>query len=835
MPAYSSPDLPVPFDALPHSKLFLPGPQPPPRPNTDPRCNIAPHCIKGLPRVSSTLVRSAWEYHLKDYPDKTFVDSIMHIIDFGADIGFSGTHYEQSCRNLRSAIEFPESVSKAITTLVISQHALGPFPAPPYLNFRCSPLGSVTRPRKPLKRRLIHHLSWPHGTSVNDGIADAEGRIHYEAFDQAVSAIAKFGKGTLLAKLDLKEAFHHIPVRPADWPLLGFQWQGAFYHAIVLTFGLKSAPYIFNLFAEALHWIIQRHIPGNLKHYLDDFLPIFPPSTSFVLANQAIDWIQALGNQLGLCFQDEKTLRPSTQVEFLGLDLDTIAMEARLPDDKLLYLRDTLLEWLDRRSCSLLDLQQLVGYLQFCSQVIPHSRAFLRRLINFSCSFTSPYTTRHIPNYVRSEIRWWHTYAFLWNGVHLIAQHHDSVHVFTDASGKKGLGGIFGTEWFSSRVPRRFRERDIQFKELYAVLQAILRWGHKWVDKHVVFHIDNQVDVRALENDTNRSPHVMTVLRMIVMLAAQLKFSYSSSWLSSSANALADCASRFMYTSLFSLAPHLHRQPTSPHPQTVGIRRMLMSQGLQHSGCGTASLPAHASRIPPGSAHSSNLSLPTPTSDKPPAPSCLQVPLPSSNGLHTLVPVAFSPRQLSLISPTSAPCMLTTTSLSKHVSHRSFGGWSAVSKGIWGKRAGNLSYPLHSLSSDSWSPSTQHHPASVISTTPPPSVLQSLRSYDVVNSRSSEHRPSTRPSTSRGAARVSTPHSNLPAILCSPSPHLRLTHSGKAPLYISQLPQDPPHAPSLASSSFTLKTPDHWSHPYSWGMTAPPSSTPTSFSGCVRT
>ena len=72
---------------------------------------------------------------------------------------------------------------------------------------------------------------------------------------------------------------------------------------------------------------------------------------------------------MGLCFQDEKTVRPATQVKFLGLNLDTMAMEAQLPADKLLYLCDILLEWLGHCSCSLLDLQQLVGYLQFCSQV----------------------------------------------------------------------------------------------------------------------------------------------------------------------------------------------------------------------------------------------------------------------------------------------------------------------------------------------------------------------------------------------------------------------------------------------------------------------------------
>ena len=94
---------------------------------------------------------------------------------------------------------------------------------------------------------------------MNDGIPDSEGHIHYEAFNQAIAAVASSGCGTLLAKLDLKEAFHHIPMRPADWPLLGFTWQGSFYHAIILIFGIKSAPYIFNLFAEVLHWIIQRH------------------------------------------------------------------------------------------------------------------------------------------------------------------------------------------------------------------------------------------------------------------------------------------------------------------------------------------------------------------------------------------------------------------------------------------------------------------------------------------------------------------------------------------------------------------------------------------------
>jgi hypothetical protein len=60
-----------------------------------------------------------------------------------------------------------------------------------------------------------------------------------------------------MVKLDLKDAFRHIPVQACDWGLLSFDWGCEFYFMLVLASGLKTAPYIFNLFTEALHWIIK--------------------------------------------------------------------------------------------------------------------------------------------------------------------------------------------------------------------------------------------------------------------------------------------------------------------------------------------------------------------------------------------------------------------------------------------------------------------------------------------------------------------------------------------------------------------------------------------------
>jgi hypothetical protein len=43
-------------------------------------------------------------------------------------------------------------------------------------------LGVIGRKRKPGKLRMINHLSWPRGSSVNDGIPDVEVHISFDMF-----------------------------------------------------------------------------------------------------------------------------------------------------------------------------------------------------------------------------------------------------------------------------------------------------------------------------------------------------------------------------------------------------------------------------------------------------------------------------------------------------------------------------------------------------------------------------------------------------------------------------------------------------------------------------
>src|SRR5882724_11724011 len=256
--------------------IFPAGKNPPIRPNTNLCCNRLAMCPPGLPKAKSPMIREAWDLFLADYPDREFVNDLLNIIDVGASIGHSGPQISQSCKNLRSAIDHHDVISKEVNSLLIEGHIHGPFMEPPLPYFHCSPIGTSTCKRDP-KICVFNHYSWPEIGSVNSQMADKEGSITYGSFTSVAAALKESGRGSLMAKLDLKDAYRHMPVRSTDWNLLGFHWMGKFYYPIVLMFGGKSAPYIFNLFAEALHWIIQKHIPARLRHYLDDFLPIFKP------------------------------------------------------------------------------------------------------------------------------------------------------------------------------------------------------------------------------------------------------------------------------------------------------------------------------------------------------------------------------------------------------------------------------------------------------------------------------------------------------------------------------------------------------------------------------
>ena len=105
-------------------------------------------------------------------------------------------------QNLKSAKDNPTSVTEKLSKELTAGRIVGPFDVPPFHPFRVSPLGIISK-KSPGEFRLIHHLSYPAGSSVNDGIPKELATVRYATIDDAIRLIKSLGKGCFLAKTDI--------------------------------------------------------------------------------------------------------------------------------------------------------------------------------------------------------------------------------------------------------------------------------------------------------------------------------------------------------------------------------------------------------------------------------------------------------------------------------------------------------------------------------------------------------------------------------------------------------------------------------------------------------
>ena len=114
---------------------------------------------------------------------------------------------------------------------------------------------------------------------------------------------------------------------------------------------------------------------SHIVKVLDDFLFI---NDSYSLRKIDLDNFTDLCQYLKVPLAHRKTEGPSQCLTFLGIELDTKSMMARLPLDKLKAYSDYMTEMLSRNKCTLRELKSILGKLQFSTSVLPTGKSFLR-------------------------------------------------------------------------------------------------------------------------------------------------------------------------------------------------------------------------------------------------------------------------------------------------------------------------------------------------------------------------------------------------------------------------------------------------------------------------
>lgn len=143
--------------------------------------------------------------------------------------------------------------------------------------------------------------------SINHNIPKDLCTVQYQSVETAINIIRQLGRGALLAKTDLENAYKQIPIHPDDFELLEFMVDNMYYYDKTLPFGLSYSCNLFEKFSSALQWILETKFSViHCVHILDDFLFLSEPHSS--TCNSALLAFYQLSNDICLPVKSEKKL-----------------------------------------------------------------------------------------------------------------------------------------------------------------------------------------------------------------------------------------------------------------------------------------------------------------------------------------------------------------------------------------------------------------------------------------------------------------------------------------------------------------------------------------------
>ena len=537
-------------------------------------CRTPPSPVALPPHLSSIntpLSVQAWQQQLQGHPDKAFYQYLLNGFRQGFRIGYDYAHHtcRASSRNMSSALENPTVVDEYLAKEKELGRVVGPI-TPGSVQLQINRFGVIPKSSQPGKWRLIVDLSHPAGYSINDGIEPELCTLSYASVDDAVATILRFGRGTILAKLDLESAYRILPIHPDDRMLLGMEWKGNWYVDTALPFGLRSAPKIFTAMADGLLWIMAANGVQSALHYLDDYIFFGHPGSSE--CEEFLRTALSLCQLLGVPVSVKKLEGPATIIVFLGIELDTVALEMRLPGDKLQRLRSIIRAWQEKKSCKKRDLLSLIGHLQHACKVVRYGRSFLRRMINLSMQVKELHHHIRLNASFRSDLLWWATFLPVWNGVSMMSApsrtRYDALLV-SDASGNWGCGAYTTAgEWFQFQWPTAWGSVHITIKELLPIVFSCALWGARWKGKTVKCQCDNAAVVAIINSGKSKDDRAMHLMRCLTFYLAQFSVNIYAEHIPGITNIAADALSRDNLPLFRQQVRHATQSPT-PIPQEL--------------------------------------------------------------------------------------------------------------------------------------------------------------------------------------------------------------------------------------------------------------------------
>ncbi|CAL8112964.1 unnamed protein product [Orchesella dallaii] len=387
-------------------------------------------------------------------------------------------------------------------------------------------------PKQNGKHRLVLNLK-----PLNEYIKNE----HFKMEDwRTVSTL--LDRGMFMAKIDLKDAYHFIPIGEGSRKFIRFRWKEKIFEYQCMPFGLSSAPRIFTK--------VMKKVMKHLRHqgllsvvYLDDIL-LFGYSYEKCLLNLEITHKTLL--ELGFRISEKSVFIPTVEIEYLGLLFNSEAYTISLPQrkkDKIRRMCDRLLK-LD--SVVIQELAELVGTLVSACPGIRHGPLYTRELENVKTngliiSSNDYNATVCLTNLARDDILWWLEHLDHSNPIK--TSKYDMT-IETDAS-LLGWGACCGGRKARGLWSEYERNLHINVLEMLAVQNALEEFADELKNISILLRVDNKTAIAYINKFGGcRSDKLHSVAKNIWTWCEKRDIELSANYISSTDNFVADKLSR---------------------------------------------------------------------------------------------------------------------------------------------------------------------------------------------------------------------------------------------------------------------------------------------------
>ena len=329
------------------------------------------------------------------------------------------------------------------------------------------------------------------------------------------------------------------------------------------TIGLRCAPNIFDSLSSFIVKIAVSRGASRIVNYLDDFLIVAESASECLRARNIVTSVITL---LGFEVSWKKVTDPSQKTTFLGINIDSVAMELSLPMAKVEKLSATIQCLIEKGSATKKELECVGGLVSHCSYVVRGGRTFSRRIFDLSASYNRGAKCIPLDESILADFAWWQKFCECFNGRACILRDLHPIPMYTDSS-FLGFGAWMGRDWLtgcwsSEDIPPNFNmgcshlceppvfdapPRNINVLELWPVVVGLRRWGQFFKNSYVHVITDNMQVLAMLCTGRSVNKLCMSWLREIFWMCFIFNIDISPSYIKSADNHLADALSRLPY------------------------------------------------------------------------------------------------------------------------------------------------------------------------------------------------------------------------------------------------------------------------------------------------